>query len=64
MERGKLLSFLSEWVILEPIIVLFNMVSMNSVPLQNIYYNKYLDIYQQKHNQTEQVMLNMLLNID
>ena len=51
MERGKLLLFLSEWVIL--IIVLFNMVSMNSVPLQNIYYNKYLDIYQQNHNQTD-----------
>ena len=50
MSLEKFQKLISEWIVLEPIIILYVMTNMNSVPVQNIYYDKYSRIYNFTYN--------------
>ena len=46
----KFQKLISEWIVLEPIIILYVMTNMNGVPVQNIFIDKYSQIYNLTHN--------------
>ena len=42
---SKVRKFISQWVVVEPMIFLYLLTNMNVVPIQNVYYDKYSAIY-------------------
>ena len=42
---SKVRKFISQWVVVEPMIFLYLLTNMNVVPIQNVYYDKYSAMY-------------------
>ena len=45
MSLQNVMDLISKWIVLEPLIFLFSLLNMNSVPLQNIYLQKFTNIF-------------------
>ena len=63
---SKVRKFISQWVVVEPMIFLYLLTNMNVVPIQNVYYDKYSAIYNgtvDKEEKTEKSSNEFIRNI-
>ena len=63
---SKVWKFISQWVVVEPMIFLYLLTNMNVVPIQNVYYDKYSAIYNgtvDKEEKTEKSSNEFIRNI-